>query len=118
MTKLRDIQRVMKAQFVWAKDPIRPMQTDEFYEGSTESARIVFIGLCDFYKFEVLDVCDILDITYETYLTRVKHFKAMYKAAEKGEPLSYQDQRLYVKTRLCVNAISSETKRKLILTIE
>lgn len=108
----------MKAQFVWSKDPLRPMQTDEFYEGSTETARIVFIGLCDFYKFEVLDVCDLLEISYETYLNRVKQFKAIYKAAEKGESLSSQDRRLYIKTRLCVNAISTDTRRVLNLVIE
>lgn len=118
MTKLIDLEKVMRAQFVWSKDPLRPMQTDEFYEGSTESARIVFIGLSDFYKFDPLDVCDHLDITYETYLNRVKHFKAMYKAAEKGEALTSQEQRLYVKTRLCVNAISTDTRRTLNLVIE
>lgn len=118
MTKLRDLQKVMKAQFVWSKEPLRPMQTDEFYEGSTESARIVFVGLSDFYKFEALDVCDLLEMSYETYLNRVKQFKAIYKAGEKGESLTSQDRRLYVKTRLCVNAISTETRRKFNLVIE
>jgi hypothetical protein len=111
MNKLRDLEASMRAQFVWNKEPVRHMQTDEFYEGSTESARIVFIGLSDFYKFEPLEVCDHLDITYETYLSRVKEFKAMYKAAQKGEALTSQEKRLYAKTRLCLNAIWTSTRR-------
>ena len=108
----------MRAQFVWAKEPIRRMQTDEFYEGSTENARIVFIGLSDMYKFPALDVCDHLDITYETYLTRVKQFKEMYQAAVKGDALTSQERRLYAKTRLCMNAIWTSTKRNPYLKFE
>jgi hypothetical protein len=116
--KLENLERVMKAQFVWHRDPLKPMQTNELIEGSKDTARIVFVGIANMYGFYVADICQYLDIMHDSYVEKLTLFRDVYRDGYKGRHLSRDKARIYRKIRLVLNAIQSETKRNPYIKME
>lgn len=108
--RLDTLEKIMKPQFVWHKDPMKPMQTNELIEGSKDTGRIVFVGIANMYGFYVADICEHLDIMHESYVEKLSLFRQVYKDGVQGKHLSRDGQRIYRKIRLVLNALKTATK--------
>lgn len=124
MIRLNDIEDVMRAQFVWDRTGLKPLQVNEEYEGNKELARTVFVGLADMYGFEANDVMSYIDCGYDSYRHKISMFRENYKAGKQrdddGLLRAFEDaiNKVYVKTCLCLNAIRYKTKRNPYLKLE
>lgn len=124
MIKLKELEEVMKPQFIWDKEGLKPLQLNEDYEGNKELARTIFVGLADMYGFDSADVMNYLDCGYDSYRHKLMQFREYYKEGKKRESLgilrSYQDAvtKFYVKVGLCLNAIRIKTRRNPYLKLE
>lgn len=124
MIRLNDIEEIMRAQFVWDRKGLKPMQVNEEYEGNKELARTVFVGLADMYGFDANEVMNYIDCGYDSYRHKITVFREDYKIGRKrdeaGTLRSFEDStnKLYVKTCLCLNAIRYKTRRNPYLKLE
>lgn len=116
--RLTELEKAMRPQFIFDRTSERKMQTNEEYEGNKELARMIFVGLADMYGFQSSDITDYLDIGYDSYRYKLSNFKDYYKESvarvDSGQSLRNFDESLrkfYVKTQLCINSLSSYTKR-------
>jgi hypothetical protein len=124
MIRLNEIEQVMKSQFVWDREGLKPMQVDEEYEGNKELARTVFVGLADMYGFEATEVMQYIDCGYDSYRHKISQFRESYKIGRErddaGQLKSFDDSinKLYIKTCLCLNSIKHKTQRNPYLKLE
>jgi hypothetical protein len=124
MIKLREIEEVMKPNFIWDREGLKPMQVKEDYEGNKDLARTIFVGLADMYGFNATDVMNYIDCGYDSYRHKLMQFREYYKIGKKRESLgtlrTYDDAvtKFYVKVGLCLNAIRTTTRRNPYLKIE
>lgn len=124
MIKLNEIEAVMRPNFVWDRQGLKPMQVSEEYEGNKELARTVFVGLADMYGFDTTDIMEYIDCGYDSFRHKIAQFREYYRAGrerhESGLSRAYDDAitKMYVKTCLCLNAIRSQTKRNPYLKLE
>lgn len=72
MTKLRDLEKAMKPNFIWNKEGLKPMQLNEEYEGSLDLARMVFVGLADMHGFDAVEAMNYIDMEYESHRTKLQ----------------------------------------------
>ena len=116
MITLTDIEKIMKPQFIWHKNPLKKMQVNEDFEGNLELARTVFVGLADMYGHKQTDVMEYLDCGYDTYRNKLMNFRESWREGKRrdnaGVLREYSDQvsKIYVKTGLCLNAIKYQSK--------
>lgn len=109
--KLTELEKIVRPQFIYAENPVKPLETNIKFETTSSAARIIFVGLADMYGHDSSDICDHLDMGYQSYLTKLGQFKAMYKEATKLKEqglLASGDEslvRFYTKLNLCLNAI-------------
>lgn len=124
MIRLNDIEDVMRGQFVWDRDGLKPMQVNEEYENNKELARTVFVGLADMYGYDAIEVMNYIDCGYDSYRHKISVFRESYKTGkqrdEDGVLRSFEDSinKVYIKTCLCLNAIRYKTKRNPYLKLE
>jgi hypothetical protein len=124
MIKLNEIEAVMRPNFVWDRNGLKPMQVSEEYEGNKELARTVFVGLADMYGFDTTDIMEYIDCGYDSFRHKISQFREYYRAGreryETGVSRAYNDAitKMYVKTCLCLNAIRYQTKRNPYLKLE
>jgi len=124
MIRLSELEQAMKAQFIWDREGLKPLQLNEEYEGNKELARTIFVGLADMYGFEAGDVMTYIDCGYDSYRNKLMQFREYYRTGRKrfndGTLRSHDDAvtKLYVKVGLCLNAIRSNTKRNPYIRLE
>lgn len=124
MIRLNDIEDVMRGQFVWDREGLKPMQVNEEYENNKELARTVFVGLADMYGYDATEVMNYIDCGYDSYRHKISVFRESYKTGkqrdEDGVLRSFEDSinKVYIKTCLCLNAIRYKTKRNPYLKLE
>jgi hypothetical protein len=124
MTKLKQLEDAMKAQFIWDKTGVKKLQVDEEFEGAKDLARMIFVGIADMYGFEARKVMDYLDMEYESHRHKLSHFKSYYKEAKKrvsdGSLSLTEDavKKVYIKSSLCLNSISFRYNTDPYITLE
>ena len=124
MIKLNEIEEIMKPNFIWDRQGLKPLQINEEYEGNKELARTIFVGIADMYGFDGTDVMNFLDCGYDSYRHKLMQFREYYKIGKKREDdgtlKAYEDAatKMYIKTCLCLNAIRYKTKRNPYLKLE
>lgn len=117
MIKLKEIEAVMRPQFVWAKDSQKYLQCNEEYEGNKDLARSIFVGISDMYGFEATDVMTYLEMGYDSYRHKLTQFREYYREGKRREEqgvLYDQDdaiKKFYIKIRLVLNCIATRTRR-------
>lgn len=111
MTKLRDLEKAMKPNFIWNREGLKPMQLNEEYEGSLDLARMIFVGLADMYGFDSVETMNYIDMEYESHRTKLQQFRSNYRESLRrvnNETISLIDdpiKKFYYKVQLCLNSI-------------
>lgn len=124
MIRLNEIESVMRSNFIWDRNGLKPMQVLEEYEGNKELARTIFVGLADMYGFDTTDIMEYIDCGYDSFRHKISVFREYYKVGrsrQEDKTLKHHDDaitKLYVKTCLCLNAIRHLTKRNPYLKLE
>lgn len=124
MVRLENLEKAMRPQFVWDRQGLKVLQTDEEYEGAKDLARLVFVGLADMLGFESSSVMEYLDMEYESHRNKVQAFRSNYREAlrrvERGTIYLNEDpvKRFYMKVWLCLNAIKYQTRNPFYVNIE
>lgn len=114
MLTVEQIYEAMKPNFLWEKNPLKPLQTRDEYTDSISIAPTVFIGLSLLYGVPEEDVMIYLDINHEEYRNKLKRFRehiaAYLNDRENNVPLNFDDpkapQRYYSKFMLSKNYIT------------
>lgn len=115
MTRLQHLEKAVRPQFVWDRNGLKPLQTNEEYEGAKDLARLVFVGLADMLGFEQAHVMEYLDMEYDSHRNKIQAFRSNYKEAlrraENGTVFLVEDpiKKFYLKVSLCLNAIKFQT---------
>lgn len=115
MVRLEHLHKAMRPQFVWLKEPTKPLQLNEEYEGAKDLARIVFVGIADMYGFDANDVMDYLDMEYDSHRNKIQQFRSSYREAlrreDDGSIYMIEDpvKKFYLKVCLTLNAIKWQT---------
>lgn len=124
MIKLKEIEEIMRPNFIWDREGLKPLQLNEDYEGNKELARTIFVGLADMYGFDSRDVMNYIDCGYDSYRHKLMQFREYYKIGKERDAngtikdLEDAASKLYVKTCLCLNAIRYKTKRNPYLKLD
>lgn len=115
MTRLEHLEKSFRPQFIWDREGLKPLQTNEEYEGAKDLGRMIFVGIADMLGFDSVYVMNYLDMEYDSHRNKIKAFRANYKEAmrrvENNTIYLYEDpiKRFYLKTCLCLNAIKYNT---------
>ncbi len=116
MVRLEQLEKCMRPQFVWDRNGLKVLQTDEEYEGAKDLARLVFVGLADMLGFDAQDVMSYLDMEYESHRNKIQTFRSNYREALRrdrdGRVFLVEDpiKKFYLKVCLCLNSIQHATK--------
>lgn len=116
MVRLEQLEKCMRPQFVWDRNGLKVLQTDEEYEGAKDLARLVFVGLADMLGFDAQDVMSYLDMEYESHRNKIQAFRSNYREAlrreKQGRIFLVEDpiKKFYLKVGLCLNSIQHATK--------
>jgi hypothetical protein len=111
MTKLRDIERAMRPQFIFDRSALKPLQLNQDQEGTKDLARMIFVGVADMYGFKSGDITNFLDMGYDSYRNKLSEFKASFKEAQRRVNRGYINleedniKKFYYKTSLVLNYI-------------
>jgi hypothetical protein len=115
MIRLNEIEEIMRPNFIWDRQGLKPLQVNEDYEGNKELARTVFVGLADMYGFDASDVMTYLDCGYDSYRHKLAQFREYYKIGfankESLDAIDDAVRKFYIKVNLCLNAIKFTTRR-------
>lgn len=117
MVKLAELEKVMRAQFIWDRTGVKLLQTSETYEGAKDVARMIFVGLADMNGFESARVQEYLDMTYDSHRNKIQQFRANLREAQRrvedGSIFLIEDsiKKFYLKVSLCLNAIKHTYKQ-------
>lgn len=119
MIRLEQLEKSMRAQFVWDRTGLKVLQTNEEYEGAKDLARLVFVGLADMLGFDSQSVMGYLDMEYDSHRNKIQTFRSNYREALKrdaeGNVFLIEDpiKKFYMKVALCMNSIRFQTKSNL-----
>lgn len=111
MTNLSQLEKAMRAQFVWEKNPTKPLQTLESQEGAKDIARMIFVGVADMNGFSSEEIQTYLDMGFDSFRTKLRRFRDLAKEARQrvkdGIIYRIDDdvKKFYLKTSLTLNAI-------------
>lgn len=111
MTNLSQLEKAMRAQFVWEKNPTKPLQTLESQEGAKDIARMIFVGVADMNGFSSEEIQTYLDMGFDSFRTKLRRFRDLAKEARQrvkdGIIYRIDDdvKKFYLKTTLTLNAI-------------
>lgn len=117
MVRLEQLEKCMRPQFVWDRNGLKVLQTDEEYEGAKDLARLVFVGLADMLGFDPPSVMRYLDMEYESHRNKLQAFRSNYREAlrreKDGNVFLVEDpiKKFYLKVSLCLNSIQHNTKQ-------
>ena len=117
MVRLEELEKCMRPQFVWDRNGLKVLQTDEEYEGAKDLARLVFVGLADMLGFDSPSVMGYLDMEYESHRNKIQTFRSNYREAlrreKEGNVFLVEDpiKKFYLKVGLCLNSIQHNTKQ-------
>lgn len=117
MVRLEQLEKCMRPQFVWDRNGLKVLQTDEEYEGAKDLARLVFVGLADMLGFDSPSVMGYLDMEYESHRNKIQTFRSNYREAlrreKQGNVYLIEDpiKKFYLKVGLCLNSIQHTTKQ-------
>jgi hypothetical protein len=124
MVRLDQLEKAMRPNFIWDRNGLKPLQTNEEYEGAKDLARMVFVGLAEMYGFDQVDVMNYLDMEYDSFRNKVSAFRSNYREAlkrVKNESIFLQEdpiKRFYLKVALCLNSIKFATSTNPFVKIE
>ena len=116
MVRLDQLQKAMRPNFIWDRQGLKPLQTNEEYEGAKDLARMVFVGLAEMYGFDQVDVMNYLDMEYDSFRNKVQSFRSNYREAlrrRNNNTIFLQEdpiKRFYLKVMLCLNSIKFQTR--------
>lgn len=111
MIKLEEIEKAMRPQFVWDRAGLKPMQTNEEYEGAKDIARLVFVGIADMVGHHHNSVMEYLDMEYDSHRNKIQAFRSNYKEAKRrvANKSIYLNEdpikKFYLKVSLTLNSI-------------
>jgi len=111
MTNLSQLEKAMRAQFVWEKNPTKPMQTLESQEGAKDIARMIFVGIADMHGFKSEEVQNYLDMRFDSYRNKLSTFRENIKECRRREnegniyEVDDSIKKFYLKVNLTLNAI-------------
>jgi len=117
MIRLKEIEEVMRPQFVWDRGSQKYMQCNEEYEGNKDLARSIFVGISDMYGFDATNVMDYLDMGYDSYRHKLSQFREYYREGKRrddeGILFDMDDaiKKFYIKVSLVLNSIKTKTQR-------
>jgi hypothetical protein len=111
MNKLTQLEKAMRAQFVWEKNPAKPLQTLETQEGAKDIARMIFVGIADMHGFKSEEVQNYLDMRFDSYRNKLSTFRENIKECRRREnegniyEVDDSIKKFYLKVNLTLNAI-------------
>lgn len=111
MNKLTQLEKAMRPQFVWEKNPAKPLQTLETQEGAKDIARMIFVGLADMHGFKSEEVQNYLDMRFDSYRNKLSTFRENIKECRRREnegniyEVDDNIKKFYLKVNLTLNAI-------------
>jgi hypothetical protein len=111
MNNLTQLEKAMRAQFVWEKNPVKPLQTLETQEGAKDIARMIFVGIADMHGFKSEEVQNYLDMRFDSYRNKLSTFRENIKECRireaQGNIYEVDDsvKKFYLKVNLTLNAI-------------
>jgi hypothetical protein len=111
MNNLTQLEKAMRPQFVWEKNPAKPLQTLETQEGAKDIARMIFVGLADMHGFKSEEVQNYLDMRFDSYRNKLSTFRENIKECRRreneGNVYEVDDniKKFYLKVNLTLNAI-------------
>ncbi len=111
---LEQIEKSMRPQFIWDREGLKLLQTDENMEGSKDVGRIIFVGLTDMYGIAQKDVREYLDLSYDVYRHCLTEFRERYKSYLNRDG---NNKRFGNKVGLCLNAIKFNYNTKPFLNL-
>lgn len=124
MVRLDQLEKAMRPNFIWDRNGLKPLQTNEEYEGAKDIARMVFVGLAEMYGFDQVDVMNYLDMEYDSFRNKVSAFRSNYreslKRVKNDSIFLHEDpiKRFYLKVALCLNSIKFNTSTNPFIKIE
>jgi len=101
----------MRPQFVWEKNPAKPLQTLETQEGAKDIARMIFVGIADMHGFKSEEVQNYLDMRFDSYRNKLSTFRENIKECRRREnegniyEVDDSIKKFYLKVNLTLNAI-------------
>jgi hypothetical protein len=111
MIRLKQLEDVMRPNFIWMKDGQKILQTLEEIEGAKDLGRMIFVGLAEMHGFDSVEVQKYLDMSYDSYRHKIQQFRENWKQALRrvndGTIYLIEDpiKKFYLKVSLCLNAI-------------
>lgn len=111
MNNLTQLEKAMRPQFVWEKNPAKPLQTLETQEGAKDIARMIFVGLADMHGFKSEEVQNYLDMRFDSYRNKLSTFRENIKECRRREnegniyEVDDNIKKFYLKVNLTLNAI-------------
>lgn len=111
MNNLTQLEKAMRPQFVWEKNPAKPLQTLETQEGAKDIARMIFVGIADMHGFKSEEVQNYLDMRFDSYRNKLSTFRENIKECRRREnegniyEVDDSIKKFYLKVNLTLNAI-------------
>jgi hypothetical protein len=111
MNNLTQLEKAMRPQFVWEKNPAKPLQTLETQEGAKDIARMIFVGLADMHGFKSEEVQNDLDMRFDSYRNKLSTFRENIKECRRREnegniyEVDDNIKKFYLKVNLTLNAV-------------
>lgn len=111
MNNLTQLEKAMRPQFVWEKNPAKPLQTLETQEGAKDIARMIFVGIADMHGFKSEEVQNYLDMRFDSYRNKLSTFRDNIKECRRREQdgniyeIDDNIKKFYLKVNLTLNAI-------------
>lgn len=107
MIRLNELEAVMKPQFVFMKNPPKPLVLNEEVEGVKDLARTIFVGLSDMYGIPSDKTMAYLDMGYDSFRNKLSEFRKQFRDGRDayGNDDGNPAVKLFIKTSLCLNAI-------------
>jgi hypothetical protein len=111
MNNLTQLEKAMRPQFVWEKNPAKPLQTLETQEGAKDIARMIFVGLADMHGFKSEEVQNYLDMRFDSYRNKLSTFRENIKECRRREnegniyEVDDNIKKFYLKVNLTLNAV-------------
>ena len=111
MNNLTQLEKAMRPQFVWEKNPAKPLQTLETQEGAKDIARMIFVGIADMHGFKSEEVQNYLDMRFDSYRNKLSTFRENIKECRRREnegniyEVDDSIKKFYLKVNITLNAI-------------
>lgn len=108
------IEKAIMPQFSWLRHPKRKFQSymkDDLYAGF---GLMVFIGIANHYHLQQREILDYVCIEFPEYESKLLRFDKQWEVIRErkaqGKLLTFNDftDRVYLKTRLTLNALNTQ----------